>query len=61
MRKIPKAYYLELAVFLCHFHSGQWSRGYRILSKLREQWSSAFEAEAEISCAVSVGTDAAHF
>ena len=49
MRKIPKEYYLELAVFCAHFHSGQWSRGYRILSKLRASWSSNFEREAERS------------
>lgn len=25
----------ELAVFLMDYHSGQWSRGYRILSRMR--------------------------
>ena len=49
MRKIPKEYYLELAVFLAHFHSGQWSRGYRLLSRLHAHWSSNFEREAERS------------
>lgn len=47
MKKIKKQDYLELAVFLAHYHSGQWSRGYRILSKLRASWSSNFEREAE--------------
>jgi hypothetical protein len=49
MKKIRKADYLELAVFLAHHHSGQWSRGYRILSKLHARWSSGFEREAEQS------------
>lgn len=35
MRKIPKDNYFELAVFLMDYHSGQWSRGYRLLCKLR--------------------------
>lgn len=34
MKKLSKEYYFELAVFCMHYHSGQWSRGYRILSKL---------------------------
>lgn len=34
MKKIRKEDYLELIVFLLDYHSGQWSRGYRILSKL---------------------------
>lgn len=34
MRKISKEYYFELAVFLMHYHSGQWSRGYRLLCRL---------------------------
>lgn len=42
MRKIRKENYFELAVFCMDYHSGQWSRGYRILSKLRaENFSSA--------------------
>jgi hypothetical protein len=33
----------ELAVFLMDYHSGQWSRGYRLLCKLRpENFSSTF-------------------
>jgi hypothetical protein len=33
----------ELAVFLMDYHSGQWSRGYRILCKLSPQnFSSSF-------------------
>ena len=34
MRKLSKEYYFELAVFLMDYHSGQWSRGYRLLSRL---------------------------
>lgn len=34
MRKLSKEYYFDLAVFCMHYHSGQWSKGYRILSKL---------------------------
>lgn len=34
MRKIRKDNYFELAVFLMDYHSGQWSRGYRLLSRL---------------------------
>ncbi|HVM50960.1 MAG TPA: hypothetical protein VMU04_23230 [Candidatus Acidoferrum sp.] len=49
MKKVPKSCYLELAVFLAHYHSGQWSRGYRLLCKLRARWSSSFEREAEQS------------
>ena len=37
MKKIPKENYWELAVFLMDYHSGQWSRGYRLLSLLRPQ------------------------
>lgn len=47
MVKIPKEYYLELAIFLAHYHSGQWSRGYRLLCKLNARWSSNAEREAE--------------
>jgi hypothetical protein len=47
MRKIAKDNYLELAVFLMHHHSGQWSRGYRLLSRLGlSNLSSAAEQEA---------------
>lgn len=35
MRKIHKCDYFELAVFCMDYHSGQWSRGYRILSRLQ--------------------------
>ena len=43
MNKIRKEDYFELAVFLMDYHSGQWSRGYRLLSKLQcENFSSAF-------------------
>ena len=46
MRKIAKENYFELAVFCMHYHSGQWSRGYRLLSKLRlENLSSRMEHE----------------
>lgn len=42
MRKIAKENYWELAVFLMDYHSGQWSRGYRLLSMLRaENFSSS--------------------
>ena len=34
MNKIHKDDYFILAVFCIDYHSGQWSRGYRILSKL---------------------------
>jgi hypothetical protein len=34
MNKIPKECYFELYVFCMDYHSGQWSRGYRLLSKL---------------------------
>jgi len=34
MRKIHKDCYFELAVFLMDYHSGQWSKGYRLLSRL---------------------------
>jgi hypothetical protein len=43
MRKIHKENYFELAVFLMDYHSGQWSRGYRLLSKL---WPSNFSSVA---------------
>jgi len=34
MNTIHKRYWLELYVFCMDYHSGQWSRGYRILSRL---------------------------
>jgi hypothetical protein len=47
MRKIAKENYLELAVFCMHYHSGQSSRGYRLLSRLGlSNLSSAAEQEA---------------
>jgi len=47
MRKIAKENYFELAVFCMHYHSGQSSRGYRILSRLvLSNLSSAAEQEA---------------
>lgn len=53
MKKIKRTDYLELIVFLSHHHSGQWSRGYRIMSRMiaqyRAHWTSAFEREAEES------------
>jgi hypothetical protein len=46
MRKIAKENYFELAVFLMHYHSGQSSRGYRLLSRLGlSNLSSAAEQE----------------
>ena len=36
----------ELAVFLMDYHGGQWSRGYRLLCKLRaENFSSSFQEQ----------------
>lgn len=53
MRKIKRADYLELIVFLSHYHSGQWSRGYRLMSRMisqyRAHWTSGFEQQAEQS------------
>lgn len=34
MRKVRKDNYFELYVFCMDYHSGQWSRGYRLLSRL---------------------------
>jgi hypothetical protein len=45
MRKIPKECYWELAVFCMDYHSGQWSRGYRILSRLDANISSNLAEE----------------
>jgi hypothetical protein len=47
MKKIRKEDYFTLAIFCAHYHSGQWSRGYRLLCKLRAKWSSNDEREAE--------------
>ena len=47
MRKIAKEYYFELAQFLMDYHGGQWSRGYRLLCRLRigGNWSIALSDE----------------
>ena len=43
MKPIKKENYWELAVFLMDYHSGQWSRGYRLLCKLDiKNFSSSF-------------------
>jgi len=34
VKKIPRDSYFELAVFLMDYHSGQGSRGYRLLCRL---------------------------
>jgi len=34
MKKIHKENYFELYVFCMDYHGGQWSRGYRLMSKL---------------------------
>lgn len=35
MKKIAKENYFELSVSLMDYHSGQWSRSYRLLCRLR--------------------------
>ena len=46
MRKIKREDYWALAVFLMDYHSGQWSRGYRLLCRLDPRnFSSALCAE----------------
>lgn len=41
--KTLRAYRFELAVFLLDHHSGQWSKGYRLLCRLQpENFSSSF-------------------
>jgi len=47
MRKLAKEYYFELAQFLIDYHSGQWSRGYRLLCRLKPggNWSSSLSEE----------------
>jgi hypothetical protein len=45
MRKIHKVDYWSLAVFCMDYHSGQWSRGYRLLCKLRPERFSAVLCE----------------
>jgi hypothetical protein len=49
MRKIKKTDYFELAVFLMDYHSGQWSRGYRLLCKLDADITSSCAAECRES------------
>lgn len=50
MRKIHKCDYFELAVFCMDYHSGQWSRGYRLLSRLHPRnFSSAMMQECRDS------------
>lgn len=34
-----------LYVFLCDYHSGQWSRGYRLLSKISAAWHPRINSE----------------
>jgi hypothetical protein len=42
VKKIAKENYWELAVFLMDYHSGEWSRGYRLLGQLEaKNFSSA--------------------
>ena len=47
MRKLSKEYYFELAQFLMDWHSGQWSRGYRLLCRLNVggNWSESMANE----------------
>lgn len=47
MKKLSKEFYFELAQFLMDYHSGQWSRGYRLLSRLQVGggWSTGFSEE----------------
>lgn len=47
MKKLSKQYYWELAQFCMDYHSGQWSRGYRLLSRLQPggNWSASLSAE----------------
>jgi hypothetical protein len=52
MKKIRKCDYFELIIWLSHNHSGQWSRGYRLMCKLMGNnchWTSNFEKEAQES------------
>lgn len=42
MRKLSKEYYWELAQFCMDYHGGQWSRGYRIMCRLRPANFSSF-------------------
>jgi len=49
MKKIHKCDYFELAVFCMDYHSGQWSRGYRLLSRLHPRLTDAVIAECRDS------------
>jgi hypothetical protein len=52
MRMIPRDNWFELAVFLMDYHSGQDSRGYRLLCKLNpvgfNHWFCTVMRETEI-------------
>lgn len=49
MNKIHKEDYLTLIIWLSHYYSSQWSRGYRLMSKLMNKynarWTSNYEHE----------------
>ena len=46
MKKLSREYYFELAQFCMDYHSGQWSRGYRLISRLKPRnFSSSLSAE----------------
>ena len=46
MKKLAKEYYWELAQFCMDYHSGQWSRVYRIMCRLRpSNFSSSLSEE----------------
>jgi hypothetical protein len=45
MNKLSKDYYFELALFCEDYHSGQWSRGYRLLCKLNANISDSYREE----------------
>jgi hypothetical protein len=46
MRKLSKEYYWELAQFCMDYHGGQFSRGYRIMCRLRpSNFSSSLSEE----------------
>jgi hypothetical protein len=46
MKKLSKDYYFELAQFCMDYHGGQWSRGYRLMCRLRpSNFSSSLSEE----------------
>jgi len=46
MKKLSKDYYFELAQFCMDYNSGQWSRGYRIMCRLKpSNFSSSLSEE----------------